>query len=142
DGHIDDLARFTSADTIVAVRAPAGHPDHEVLQRNWELLKGSRDQAGSKFQLVELPAPAPILWDFPPEDEWPGGVRPVPASYANFLLANRAVFVPTFDQPTDDIALKTLEQLFLNQRQVVPVPAKFLVVGLGSLHCLSQQQPV
>lgn len=141
DGHIDDLARFASPDTIVAVRAPAGHPDHEVLERNWTLLQASRDQAGQKFQLIELPTPAPILWDFPPEDDWPGGVRPVPASYANFLFANRAVFVPTFDQPTDDQALKTLEQVFKDHK-VVPVPAKYLVVGLGSLHCLSQQQPV
>ena len=141
DGHVDDLARFTSADTIAAVRAPAGHPDHDVLGRNWELLKNARDQAGQKFQLASLPAPSPIAWDFPAEDDQPGGVRPVPASYANFLIAGRAVFVPTFDQPTDDQALRLLEQLFPGQ-QVIPVGAKHLVVGLGSLHCLSQQQPV
>ncbi|PCC70764.1 agmatine deiminase [Nannocystis exedens] len=140
DGHIDDLARFVAADTIAAVRAPQGHPDHEVLERNWEALTQARDQNGQKLQLVELPAPAPIFWDFPPEDDWPGGVRQVPASYANFLFANRAVLVPTFEQPTDEQALKIFEQLFPD-RVVVPVPAKYLVVGLGSLHCLSQQQP-
>lgn len=141
DGHIDDLARFVAPDTIAAVRAPAGHPDHDVLERNWSVLSQARDQAGNRLQLVPLPAPPPILWDFPPEDDWPGGIRPVPASYANFLFANRAVLVPTFDQDTDDEALKLFEQLFPG-RQIVPVPARYLVVGLGSLHCLSMQQPL
>jgi agmatine deiminase len=140
DGHIDDLARFVSADTIAAVRAPKNHPDHKVLERNWSALKRARDQNGNRIQQVALPAPDPIFWDFPPEDDWPGGIRQVPASYANFLFANRGLLVPTFDQPSDEVALRILEQLFPT-RQIVPVPARYLVVGLGSLHCLSQQQP-
>lgn len=140
DGHIDDLARFVSADTVAAVRAPADHPDHAVLERNWAALEQARDERGQKLQLVALPAPPPLYWDFPPEDDWPGGVRPVPASYANFLFANHGLLVPTFDQDTDEVALRLFEQLFPD-RQVVGVPARYLVVGLGSLHCLSQQQP-
>lgn len=141
DGHVDDVARFVGEDTVAAVRAPAGHPDHEVLERNWAVLQAARDQQGRRLQLVPLPAPDPILWDFPPEGDWPGGHRPVPASYANFLFANRAVLVPTFGQPSDEVALRTFEQLFPT-RQIVPVASKHLIVGLGSLHCLSQQQPL
>lgn len=140
DGHIDDLARFVDAATVAAVRAPAGHPDHDVLERNWDVLGQARDQDGRRIERVALPMPEPRSWYFPAEDDWPGGERLVPASYANFLIVNRAVLVPTFAQASDDAALRLFEQLFPG-REVVGVPAQFLVVGLGSLHCLSQQQP-
>ena len=101
-------------------------------------LREPSDAAAERIRQIALPAEKDL--DFPPEDDWPGGIRQVPASYANFLFANRAVLVPTFDQPTDAQALKIFEQLFPD-RVVVPVAAKYLVVGLGSLHCLSQQHP-
>ncbi len=141
DGHIDDLARFIDVATIAAVRAPAGHPDHAVLERNWALLGAATDQSGRRIERVPLPVPEPRSWYFPPEDDWQGGERLVPASYANFLIANEGVLVPTFAQASDEAALRLFEQLFPG-KQIVGVPAQHLVVGLGSLHCLSQQQPM
>lgn len=140
DGHIDDLARFIDASTVAAVRTPAGHPDHAVLERNWELLGEARDQDGKRIERVALPVPEPRNWYFPPEDGWAGGERLVPASYANFLIANDGLLVPTFAQASDEVALRLFEELFPG-KQIVGVPAQYLVVGLGSLHCLSQQQP-
>ena len=140
DGHIDDLARFVDASTVAAVRTPPGHPDHAVLERNWVLLGEARDQHGKRIERVALPVPEPRSWYFPPEDDWQGGERLVPASYANFLIANDGVLVPTFAQASDDAALRLFSELFPG-KQIVGVPAQYLVVGLGSLHCLSQQQP-
>ena len=141
DGHIDDLARFVSPTHVVAVRAAsADHPDFDVLERNWAALLLARDQDGRPLQLTPLPAPQPIHYHFPPNRFGPGGVNPVPASYANFLFANDAVLVPIFNQPTDDAALRTLESV-LPRHRVIGVRADRLVVGLGAFHCLSQQQP-
>jgi agmatine deiminase len=140
DGHIDDLARFVATSTVAAVRAPEGHPDFAVLERNWEVLGAARDQDGRRIERVALPMPTPRRWYFPPEDDWAGGERMVPASYANFLIANGGVLVPTFAQESDEVALRLFEELFPG-KEIVGVPAEFLVVGLGSLHCLSQQQP-
>lgn len=140
DGHIDDVARFISSAVVVAVRAPPGHPDHEVLERNWAALGESRDQDGRRLERVELPVPDPIYYDFPADEYGPGGRRAVPASYANFLLSNGAVFVPVFGQSHDDRALRVLETALPNRR-VVPVRAEHLVVGLGAVHCLTMQQP-
>lgn len=140
DGHVDDIARFIAADTVAAVRAPRGHDDADVLNANFTALRAARDQAGRRLTIVELPAPEPIVYRFPPDRFGPGGEAPVPASYANFLFANRAVFVPVFGQPSDDRALRTLADA-LPQHTIVPVRAEWLVVGLGALHCLSMQQP-
>lgn len=141
DGHIDDLARFVAPDHVVASRDPRGiSPDHEMLERNWRALESARDQDGRPLQLTPLPVPEPILYRFPPDRFGPGGVNPVPASYANFLIANDAVLVPTFGQKTDDLALRTLEQV-LPRHTLHGCRAEHLVVGLGALHCLSQQQP-
>ncbi len=141
DGHIDDVARFVSPECVVVVVAPEGHEDHVTTQRNLEALKQARDQDGQPLHIVGLPTPEPIIYDFP---EWPSvatpGPAPVPASYANFLITNDAVFVPVFDQATDDVACGVLEKV-LPGRSIVPVRAEFLVVGLGALHCLSMQQP-
>lgn len=134
DGHIDDVARFVSADTAVVISAPPGHPDHEMTRRNLKALRAAADQDGRALQVVELPVPEPIHYDYAE------GRYPVPASYANFLIANRHVFVPTFGQAADDLALGVLAGV-LPGYSVVPVPAQWLVVGLGTLHCLSQQQP-
>ena len=135
DGHVDDVARFISADTVVAVSAGRGHPDYEVTRQNLAVLRGSMDQDGRALRVVELPTPEPIYHDYP-DGRWP-----VPASYANFLIANGHVFVPTFGQAADGVAMGVLRDEMVGYT-VIPVPARWLVVGLGALHCLSQQQPV
>ncbi|MEM6552158.1 MAG: agmatine deiminase family protein [Planctomycetota bacterium] len=146
DGHIDDLARFTTPNTLVAVTAHPGHPDHAATAANLHALRQARDLDRSPFHLLELPAPQPIYYDFPqsPQMAQPsvGSDRqPLPASYANFLLANRHCFVPVFNQATDDPACRVLETALPNDFTVVPIPAQHLIVGLGALHCLSMQQP-
>ncbi|MCX5662958.1 MAG: agmatine deiminase family protein [Planctomycetota bacterium] len=141
DGHIDDIARFVSPNTVVGIKAPKGHQDYEVLNRNWKALASARDQDGKKLNIIELPVPDPILYNFPADRFGPGGLNPVPASYANFLIANGVVAVPIFGQKTDDKALRVLEKA-LPGRKIVGLRAEALVVGLGSFHCLSQQEPV
>ncbi len=134
DGHIDDVARFISADTVAAVSAPKDHPDHEVTMRNLQALRGAHDQDGRALNIVELPAPKPVYYDYPT------GREQTPASYANFLIANGHVFVPVFGQPSDDVALEALRDV-MRGYTVQPVLSEHLVVGLGALHCLSQHQP-
>ncbi len=134
DGHIDDLARFVSPDTVAAIRAPKDHPDHDVLERNWTVLESTG------FDLVELPVPEPLFYDYP-ADAWGEAERRItPASYANFLIVNEAVLVPVFGRSTDDPACRAIESA-LPGRMIIPIPAASLVVGLGALHCLSQHQP-
>jgi agmatine deiminase len=100
------------------------------LRENYERLKGFRDVEGRKFEIVTLPMPRPVVF---------GGQR-LPASYANFYIANGSVIVPTFNDPADRIALGTLTELFPD-REVVGIHSVDLVYGLGTLHCLTQQQP-
>ena len=139
DGHIDDIARFTRADAIAAVRAPQGHPDHDMLEANWNALAAARDSRGNAFELHALPVPEPIHYDFPPDRFGPGGRMMLPASHANFLIANGTVFVPVFGGASDDAACKVLEKA--TGLRAEPIMARSRVVGLGSLHCLSCQQP-
>lgn len=141
DGHVDDIARFVAPTTVVACAAPEGHSDAEVLNANLAALKGARDARGERLTVVPLPVPEPIMYDFPADRFGPGGRHPVPASYANFLIANEGVLVPVFGQAGDEAALRVMEEA-MPGREVVPVRAEYLVVGLGALHCLSQQQPV
>ena len=130
-GHVDDLARFVDERTIVLCREPNGDDlNHALLEQNWERLQGARLQDGSRPQVVALPMPAPLVFD---------GQR-LPASYANFYVANAAVLVPTFNDPNDRIALGILGELF-RDRPVIGIHAVDLVWGLGTLHCLSQQEP-
>ncbi len=140
DGHIDDVARFINPDTIAAVRTPHGHPDHDVLEQNWRTLKDARDQDGRKFNLVELPAPEPMWYDYPADQFGPGGRKALPTSHANFLIANGAVFVPTFGQHSDDTAMRALERAMPNYK-IIGVRCEHLVVGLGAIHCLTMGQP-
>ncbi len=146
DGHQDDLARWLSPDTVAAVRAPIGHPDHDVLEANWRVLSEARDQRGQKLHTVALPIVEPVLtYDFP-ADYWPDDRavteedRTCPASYANWLISNGHLFLPVFNRPSDALAIQAIEQA-APQLTVVPVRSEWLVVGRGSLHCLSQQQP-
>ena len=134
DGHIDDVARFISPDTVAIIAAEPGHADHAMTQANLKALRGATDQDGNTLNIVQLPVPQPVIY------EYPEGKSPVPASYANFLIANKHVFVPVFGQASDERALRVLDDA-MGGCTIVPIRAEHLVVGLGALHCLSQQQP-
>jgi agmatine deiminase len=130
-GHIDDLARFVGPRTIVtAVEGDPADANYRPLRENLERLQGMTDLAGRRFDVIELPMPRPVIFR---------GQR-LPASYANFYIANEKVLVPTFNDASDRVALGILAELF-PQRQVVGIHAVDLVWGLGTLHCLTQQQP-
>jgi agmatine deiminase len=130
-GHVDDLARFVGPRTIVLCREKDPRdPNYAALEENRERLEGARLEDGSRPQVVSLPMPLPLVFH---------GQR-LPASYANFYVANAAVIVPTFNDPADREALGILSEL-LPDRPVVGVHAVDLVWGLGTLHCLTQQQP-
>ena len=125
-GHIDDVARFVSADTVVAVVEPGkSHPNHEPLAENLARLRARGD-----LRVVTLPSPEPVYF----------AGQLLPASYANFYIANGVVLAPTFGDPQDRIALNTLARLFPD-REVIGMPSRDLVLGLGTLHCMTQQQP-
>lgn len=131
DGHVDDITRFVSADTIVtAVEPNPDDPNHEPLAKNLEMLRAMRDQDGQPFRIETLPMPGRLEID---------GQR-LPASYANFYIANGVVAVPTYDPETDDEALDTLARLFPG-RSVVGIDCRELVWGLGAFHCVTQQWP-
>jgi len=130
-GHVDDLCRFIDPRTVVICWERDSHDaNYAPLQENWERLQNMRLQDGSKLEVIPLPMPSPVYLD---------GHR-LPASYANFYITNSAVLVPTFNDPRDIIALGTLGELFPD-RPVVGIHAVDLVWGLGTLHCLTQQQP-
>jgi agmatine deiminase len=131
-GHIDDICRFVNEKTLVLVREKNPRDEnYKPLAENWERIKDLRLEDGGKPEVVELPMPSPLYFD---------GVR-LPASYANFYIGNAAVIVPTFNDPNDRVALGILGELF-RDRPVVGIHAVDLVWGFGSLHCLTQQQPV
>ena len=131
-GHIDDICRFVNAKTLVLVREKNPRDEnYQPLAENWERIDDLRLEDGSKPEVVELPMPSPLYFD---------GVR-LPASYANFYIGNAAVIVPTFNDPNDRVALGILGELF-RDRPVVGIHAVDLVWGFGSLHCLTQQQPI
>jgi agmatine deiminase len=130
-GHVDDIARFAAADTIVtAVEPDTRDPNHEPLVENLQRLKAARTASGKQFSVVELPLPRPVVFR---------GQR-LPASYANFYLANGLVLVPTFNDKNDRVALSILAEVFPN-REVIGIHSVDLVWGLGTLHCMTQQQP-
>jgi agmatine deiminase len=130
-GHVDDLCRFVGPRTVVLAQEKNPRDEnHRVLQENRERLQGLRLENGSRVDVVPLPMPAPLLH---------AGMR-LPASYANFYIGNAAVLVPTFNDPADFLALGVLGELF-RDRPVVGIHAVDLVWGLGTLHCLTQQQP-
>jgi agmatine deiminase len=132
DGHVDDLTRFVSPDTVVTVveEDPADE-NYEPLQENLERLHGMTDQDGMPLRVMTLPMPRPLYQD---------GQR-LPASYANFYIANGLVMLPTYDPDRDDEAAATLQTLFPD-RQIVGVDCTDLVWGLGAFHCVTQQWPL
>ena len=131
-GHVDDISRFVGPATIVtAVEPDVRDANHAPLADNLERLKAARTRDGKQFTLIELPMPRPVVFN---------GQR-LPASYANFYIANGLVLVPTFHDPNDRVALNLLAEVFPD-RTVIGIHSVDLVWGLGTLHCMSQQQPV
>jgi agmatine deiminase len=131
DGHIDDIARFIDPTTVACiVEANSRDENYRFLQENYERLQNAVDQNGAKLSVVKLPCPEPV---------YDGGVR-LPASYANFSIANELVLVPIFDDARDAEALGILQELFPN-RKVHGLRCNEVVAGLGAIHCVTQQQP-
>jgi agmatine deiminase len=130
-GHIDDVARFTDPQTVVIAREEdPSDINYEPLRENLSFLRQMKDQDNNPLRVETIPMPEPVFFD---------GQR-LPASYANFYIANRLVLVPTFNDANDRIALSKLAELFPS-RKVVGIACTDLVLGLGTLHCMTQQQP-
>ncbi|MBY0502628.1 MAG: agmatine deiminase family protein [Bryobacteraceae bacterium] len=131
-GHVDDLARFVNPTTIVvASEDDRSDANYEPLKENYQILKLMADERERPLNIVKLPMPRPIYFDS----------QRLPASYANFYIANQLVLVPTFNDPADRLALNTLARLFPD-REVRGIHCLDLVLGLGTLHCMTQQQPL
>jgi len=131
DGHIDDTARFVNEDTVVAVvEENKNDENYTILQENLQTLKTMRLLNGKQLNIVELPMPEPVFYQ----------EQRLPASYANFYIANAAVVMPTFRGANDQKALDILQQCF-SDRKVVGIDSTDIIWGLGSFHCLSQQEP-
>lgn len=133
DGHIDDITRFYSETGILTVlESNAQDENYDILKHNLkEIQSWVHPITAKKFSVVEIPMPSPLIVD---------GLR-LPASYANYLVTNHDVLVPVFDDKHDLEALNTIRQLFPS-REVIGIPAQHIVWGLGTLHCLSQQEPI
>jgi agmatine deiminase len=131
DGHVDDLTRFVAPGVVVTVveQDPAD-ANHAPLADNLRRLETMTDARGRRLTVIPLPMPAPVVWE----------ETRLPASYANFYVANAVVLVPVFDDPNDHRALAILARLFPDRR-VTPILARDLVWGLGACHCLTQQEP-
>lgn len=131
DGHIDDITRFVNVDTVVTVvEENKSDENHAILDENLKLLKKMRLEDGKQLNIVELPMPSPVIY----EDQR------LPASYANFYIGNEVVVVPTFRDKNDQRALDILTGCFPG-RKVIGIDSTDIIWGLGSFHCLSQQEP-
>jgi agmatine deiminase len=130
-GHVDDISRFVASDTVLTATEPhRADPNYEPLRENLRRLRRATGLRGRRLQLVELPLPRPVLFD----------KRRLPASYANFYIANQLVLVPTFNDPNDRTALNLISQLF-PKHEVVGIYCGDFIWGLGAIHCATQQQP-
>jgi agmatine deiminase len=130
-GHVDDITRFVSPDTVVtAVESDPDDPNYEPLRENIRRLGAAADQDGKPLAIIELPMPGPVIFEG----------RRLPASYANFYIANDVVLVPVFDDPNDRFALDILADVFPD-REVVGIYSGDLIWGFGAMHCMTQQQP-
>ena len=131
DGHIDDIARFVNPNTVVCcLEEDPNDENYSILMENYSLLLDALNQNGKKLNIVPLPMPG-IVDD---------GARRLPASYANFYIANDVVLVPTFNHPNDKRAIRIIQGLF-PRREVIGIYSRALVEGFGAFHCLTQQQP-
>ncbi len=131
DGHIDDITRFVSPDTVVtAVEENPADENHDVLRTNLERLQKMTDQSGRPLHVVELPMPDAVYHDS----------QRLPASYANFLIANKAVLLPVYGCKNDRRAIAIMQRLFPSRR-IVPIDCTNLVWGLGAIHCITRQEP-
>ena len=131
DGHIDDIARFVNPTTVACIiEANRQDENYRFLQDNHERLQSARDQDGNKLTILCLPCPAPVFYD---------GAR-LPASYANFYIANEVVLVPVFEDANDAKALGLLQECFPT-RKIIGLRCNEVVSGLGALHCVTQQEP-
>ena len=132
DGHIDDVVRFVSENTVIIMAEPDRNDvNHEALKQNLKLLKNIKLRDGSSLEIIDIPMPEPVYHDG----------RRLPASYANFYITNTAVVVPVFNSKNDKIAVDIFTSLFPGRR-IEPVESTSLVWGFGSFHCLSQQEPL
>jgi agmatine deiminase len=130
-GHVDDIARFVDRNTIVAAVEPnRDDENHAPLQENLDRLHAARTRDGQPYRIVELPLPSPVIFEN----------QRLPASYANFYIANGRVLVPTFNDANDRVALNILAEL-LPQRKVIGIHSGDFIWGLGAMHCMTQQQP-
>ncbi len=130
-GHVDDITRFVAPRTVVTVYEPdCSDANHEPLRDSFRRLTRSADHSGKPLRVVKLPMPAPVYFE---------GQR-LPASYANFYIANKLVLVPVFGDPNDRVALNTLAEVFPG-REIVGIYCRDFIWGLGALHCMTQQQP-
>jgi agmatine deiminase len=130
-GHVDDITRFVAPDTVVTMVEPNEQDEnYSALHHNLGRLRAARDQDGQRLNIVEIPLPRPVVFEG----------RRLPASYANFYIANGLVFVPVFNDPNDRVALNTLAELFPT-REIVPIYSGDLIWGFGALHCMTQPQP-
>ncbi|NDB53704.1 MAG: agmatine deiminase family protein [Chitinophagaceae bacterium] len=131
DGHIDDTVRFVNEDTVLTViETNRSDENYSLLQHNLKQLKSMRLANGKQLNIVEIPMPEPLSYE---------GQR-LPCSYANFYIANQSVIVPVFNSKNDDKALQLIEECFPG-RQVIGIDSTDIIWGLGSFHCLSQQEP-
>jgi agmatine deiminase len=130
-GHVDDLSRFIAKDTVVTMVEPnAKDENHAPLRANLRRLQSARDQDGRQLNIVEIPMPQPVVFEG----------RRLPASYANFYIANGVVLVPVFNSANDRVALNSLAQVFPT-REILPIYSGDFIWGFGAMHCMTQQQP-
>lgn len=131
DGHIDDITRFVNENTVVtAIEKNKNDANYNILQQNLKALKTMRLINGKQLNIIELPMPSAVIYND----------QRLPASYANFYIANSAVVVPTYRCKNDDNALDIMQACFPN-RKVIGIDSTDIIWGLGSFHCLSQQEP-
>ncbi|MBI2083035.1 MAG: agmatine deiminase family protein [Deltaproteobacteria bacterium] len=131
DGHIDNLARFVSPNQIMAPHTDDPKDlNYSLYNDNLDALKSMTDLQGKPFEVIPLPVPKPIIFNN----------TPLPASYANFYIANGVVLLPIFGDPKDDEAIRLFKTLF-PKRRIVPILSRDLVIGFGGIHCVTQQQP-
>ncbi|MCZ2723386.1 agmatine deiminase family protein [Marinomonas sp. 15G1-11] len=131
DGHVDVIAAFVKPGTVITMSTEdTEHPNYSIYMKNKAVLEQSVDAKGRSFNIIEIPQPAPQMWN----------EQPLPLSYINFYIVNGAVIVPIFNDPNDDIALAIFEQVF-PEHNVIPVFALPIFRGGGGIHCITMQQP-